>query len=296
MRSRNSTSPLARTDHLLCVARQRGNRMTEQDWLALSGPEDLYGELAAVVQPRKLFQLGTAFLTRVRPLIRDEAVLFAIDVTRDYVAGKGDVCELLERWTAAERATGQGMWIAVHSESHASYYDWCDCRACVRQLAQIEEADVVPSAREGIRDPAWYAARAAWFALELIAEAAPRKKREKRHANERSAQWQLFRDLVGDPLAPVRPTPVTLSSHPAVGEVLAALEGEERLDSLALLALADTLEEASCRDEPLLTHLREARPHFAGCWAVERAAGRETIPLPVDDEIVWPLERYEMRW
>jgi hypothetical protein len=270
--------------------------MTERDWLDLSGPEDLYGELAAVVQPRKLFQLGTSFLTRARPYVRDEAILFAVDVTRDYVAGKGDVRELLERWTAAEQATGQGVWTAAHSWAEDSYYDWCPCPTCERRRAQIDEPVVSRSVREGIRDPAWYAARAAWFAHDLIVAAAPRKKREKRRLAERSVQWLLFRDLVGDPLAPAGPAPVTRAEAPGVAQILASLEGEERLDSLALLALADALEEAGCREQSMLSHLRDAGPHFAGCWAVERAAGRERIELPVDDEDVWPLERYERRW
>jgi hypothetical protein len=268
--------------------------MTERDWLDLPGPEDLYGELAAVVQPRKLFQLGTAFLTRARPLIRDEAVLFAIEVTRDYAAGKASVRDLLERWTAAEQATRQGVWIGGHSVPEGSYYEWCPC--CERERERVDAGGISPLARNGIRDPGWYAARAAWFALDLVADAAPRKKREKRRLAERSAQWLLYRDLVGDPLAPASAAPVTLAEHPAVAQVLAALDGEERLDSLALLALADALEEAGCRDPELLAHLRDQGPHFAGCWAVERAAGRETIQLPVDDEDVWPLERYERRW
>jgi hypothetical protein len=268
--------------------------MTERDWLDLSGPEDLYGELAAVLQPRKLFQLGTAFLTRARPLIRDEAVLFAIDVTRDYAAGTADVRDVLERWTAAEQATRQYVWIGAHSVAEGTYYEWCPC--CEREREQVDAQGISPLARIGVRDPGWYASRAAWFALELVADAAPRTQRETRRAAERSAQWQLFRDLIGHPLAPARPFPAPLAARPADVQVLASLDGEERLDPLALLALADALEEAGCRETELLSHLREAGPHFAGCWAVERAAGREVIELPVDDEDVWPLERYERRW
>jgi hypothetical protein len=266
--------------------------MTERDWLDLSGPEDLYGELAAI-QPRKLFQLGTAFLTRTRGLIREEAILFALDGTRDYVGGRVDGRELLERWTAAEHATRLGMWTSIHSVRDE---DYCPCPTCERRRSREDEANVHQSVREGVRDPGWFASRAAWFALELVADAAPPKKREKRLAAERHAQWLLFRDLVGDPLAPAHPAPVRLDAHPAVGQVLASLDGQEQFDSFTLLALADALEEAGCHDEPLLSHLRDVGPHFAGCWAVERAAGRETIELPVDDEVVWPLERYERRW
>jgi hypothetical protein len=271
--------------------------MTEQDWLSLTGPEDLYGELAAVVQPRKLFQLGTAFLTRVRRLISDEAVLFAIDVTRDYAAGRITVREVLERWTAAELAVGQGIWTAASSASvtELSTYDWCSCPTCERERERDNSIVILPIVQEGIRDPGWYAARAAWFALELIAEAAPSKKRERRRATEQIEQWRLFRDLVGDPLAPARSSPVRLTSHPAIGHLLAALDGDELLDPMVLLALADAVEEAGCTEQPLLSHLREDGQHFPGCWAVERIAGRELIDLPVDDGGTYPLDRYD-RW
>ena len=79
--------------HVPHVARQRGKRMTERDWLSLTGPEDLYGELATVVQPRKLFQLGAAFLTRVREHLREPAVLFALDVAVGVGDGPGGVGE-----------------------------------------------------------------------------------------------------------------------------------------------------------------------------------------------------------
>src|SRR5262245_32599355 len=47
------------------------------------------------------------------------------------------------------------------------------------------------------------------------------------------------------------------------------------LDPEALLVLADALEEAGCDNPELLDHLRQARPHVAGCCAVDLLAGRE---------------------
>jgi hypothetical protein len=266
--------------------------MTERDWLSLTGPEDLYGELAAVVQPRKLFQLGAAFLTRVREHIREQAILAAVDATRRYVAGTAGPRDVLACWATAEEATGLGVWGGAHSPNDHDYeYPCSSCeRRRQREFAVRDAVDIHHRVREGIRDPGWFAAQAAWLALEYTAENASAKERARIRQEERLAQWRLFIDFIGDPLAPPHPCPVKLAHHPAIGRLLKILNGEDRLDPLTLLALADAIEEAGCTEQPLLAHLREQGPHFVGCWAVERVAGRELLELPVDEEIIYPLE------
>ena len=158
-----------------------------------------------------------------------------------------------------------------------------------------DEQGILFGAREAIRDPAWFAARAAWLAVDLGSRDAPRGEREQTRDAIRQAQFRLFQDLVGDPLGPALAAPVSLAHHPAVAGLLAPT-GDERLDPLTLLALADALEEAGCSDQELLAHLRSVGPHFVGCWAVERAAGREAIELPIDDRVIWPLEESWRNW
>jgi hypothetical protein len=41
-----------------------------------------------------------------------------------------------------------------------------------------------------------------------------------------------------------------------------------------LLVLADALEDASCTDGGLLSHLRDKGPHVRGCFAVDAILGQ----------------------
>ena len=49
-------------------------------------------------------------------------------------------------------------------------------------------------------------------------------------------------------------------------------EGVLAPDRLAILA--DVLEEAGCREERALVHLRSPGPHYPGCWALDLILGR----------------------
>jgi hypothetical protein len=155
---------------------------------------------------------------------------------------------------------------------------------------------IYPTAWEGLRDPAWFASRAAYLARDYVAENAAPKDRPRVRATEQLAQWLLFCEVIGDPLATARQAPVKLAQHPAIGRLLTTLDSEGSLDPFTLLALADAVEEAGCTDQALLSHLRQKEQHFAGCWAVERVAGREMIKLPVDEELIYLLEEGSGHW
>ena len=100
---------------------------------------------------------------------------------------------------------------------------------------------------------------------------------------EKEAQAHLLRCVFGR--LPARP--LLALAHPLLdwhgGAVpkLAQAIYEERslpsghLDPARLVVLADMLEEASCNDADLLSHLRGPGPHVRGCWAVDLVLGRE---------------------
>lgn len=256
--------------------------MTERDWLALDSVDDLHGELAAVVQPRKLFQLGSAFLTRVQDDLAS-AARDAVEATLAYAGARAGVGDLLRAWSSAYLESGDEVWSGEVSDP------WED------SLDEDEEG-VLARVREAIRHPAWFAAHAACLAVALAGQTVAPAQRAEARVAERRAQFPLYADLVGDPLNAARPAPV-----PPRADLIALLRSIDRQakpDPLALLALADALEEAGCSDSALLLHLRGEGPHFRGCWAVERAAGRERIALPVDDSRIWALDDYEpwRRW
>jgi hypothetical protein len=82
-----------------------------------------------------------------------------------------------------------------------------------------------------------------------------------------------FRALLGDVFGPVG-QPLRLRPEwltPTV-DALAQRVREGR-DELAMLVLADALEEAGCTDDAVLAHCRSSEVHVRGCWAVDMALG-----------------------
>jgi hypothetical protein len=92
-------------------------------------------------------------------------------------------------------------------------------------------------------------------------------------AGQDTFYYDLFRPVVDDVQGPVRrawfrpdwatPTVVALTRR-----VL-----DER-DEVAMLVLADALEDAGCVDEGLLAHCRSGEKHVRGCWALDVITGK----------------------
>jgi hypothetical protein len=269
--------------------------MTEREWLALSTTEDLYGELAAVMQPRKLFLLGAAFLTGIEEWVPD-AVRTAANVTREYAQGMTGVDDLLAAWVNAELASGERVWTRETRPLHVWDVCECECERCAPR-GVADRKQVRQSVQEAIRDPAWFTARAASLAREIASHDAPAAQRDAIRLRVQQAQFLIVTDLVGDPFANPLPAPVPLRANPTLSRLLSVIERQETFDSLTAFALADALEEAGCDDVALLAHFRHTPMHRRGCWAVERVAGREVIELPLDDAVVWPDDyRDRRRW
>jgi hypothetical protein len=95
---------------------------------------------------------------------------------------------------------------------------------------------------------------------------------------ERRAECHLLREVFGNPFRPA-----TLSTAWQTAEVvrLAQAAYDERelpagtLDTTRLAVLADALEEAGCDQPDLLGHLRGPGPHVRGCWAVDLLQGKQ---------------------
>jgi hypothetical protein len=92
---------------------------------------------------------------------------------------------------------------------------------------------------------------------------------------ERSAQFHLLRDIVGNPFRPVSVSPSWLSGNASLPLKLAQALYEERhlpdgvLDSVRMAVLADALEDAGCTDADLLDHCRSGGVHVRGCWVLD---------------------------
>ncbi|MFO0925830.1 MAG: hypothetical protein U0736_02190 [Gemmataceae bacterium] len=95
--------------------------------------------------------------------------------------------------------------------------------------------------------------------------------------------WQrdMLRDVIGEPSSRVTVDPELLAWNGGLIRGLAEAAYAERqlprgiLDPLRLRVLADAVEEAGCRDDTLLNHLRqEGAVHVRGCFAVDLLLGK----------------------
>jgi hypothetical protein len=87
--------------------------------------------------------------------------------------------------------------------------------------------------------------------------------------DERRAQANLVREIWGNPFRPVTVSPAWLKWNDGLIPALArSIYDERAYDRLPVLA--DALEDAGCRSEQLLDHLRSPGPHIRGCWALDR--------------------------
>jgi hypothetical protein len=87
----------------------------------------------------------------------------------------------------------------------------------------------------------------------------------------------LLRDITGNPFRPIAlnpawRTPTVTNLGTGAYEERALPSGE--LDPARLAVLADALEEAGCRDQSVLDHLRSPGPHVRGCWPLDLILGR----------------------
>ena len=98
----------------------------------------------------------------------------------------------------------------------------------------------------------------------------------------RATQVSLLRCIFGNPYRPKKVDASWLSWNDRAIPRAAAAAYEERslpsghLDNARLAVIADMLEEAGCRDDEVLGHLRKADAvHVRGCWCVDLLLGKE---------------------
>lgn len=93
---------------------------------------------------------------------------------------------------------------------------------------------------------------------------------------ERAEQAKLVRDIFGNPFRPA--TAIPTATTPVLSLAQAAYEHRSlpsgHLDPTRLSVLSDSLEEAGCTDEAILSHLRSPGPHVRGCWALDLILGK----------------------
>jgi hypothetical protein len=245
--------------------------VTEAEWLDCTDPRRMLTFLRGKPSERKLRLFSCACCRRIWPLLSDERSQVAVRVAELYAdGGVGG-----EQLSAAAAGAKASVLAAVHlphaaSAAHRAAYDpkdypppYPDAPSVNAFAAAVDAAQAAACA-----DEVWRAGR--------------NRKRAKVSFNrarrdERAAQSQLLRDLLGNPFRPVPVSPVW--RRPQVVALAQATYDERllpsgHLDPARLAVLADALEEAGCSDADLLGHCRGPGPHVRGCWALDLLLGK----------------------
>jgi hypothetical protein len=122
-----------------------------------------------------------------------------------------------------------------------------------------DDAPARLAARAASPDP-WYGARHAFY--------------DPAWAEERDAQCELVRDLLGNPHRPPALDPAWLAwNDRTVLKIAHAIYADRHFEDLPVLA--DALEDAGCTDAAILDHCRRPGEHVRGCWVVDLLLGKE---------------------
>jgi hypothetical protein len=263
--------------------------MTEQEWLAPTGPGLMLRCVGDGASDRKLRLFACACCRRIWHLLTDERSRKAVEVTERFADREATQEELA---AAADRAA------AGAADAEAAYNDAGEMANCAAAEAAMyhlgddwtksfdeaaSEASGAAAARAATQ--AADAETANWAAAQAVdaadagaaaraTEAAARTTRAAAKAAEQQAQADLLRDIFSNPFRPSPPVPPTVLAWND-GTVRRMAEGiykERAFDRMPILA--DALEDAGCANEDLLSHCRSEGPHVRGCWAVDLLLGR----------------------
>jgi hypothetical protein len=230
--------------------------MNEVDWQAGLDPAAMLAYLDGKVSDRKLRLFACACVRRYWHLLRYQ-------VPRDTVA-------LAERY--AEGQVEEAELDPARQNAEMSAMD-----------APFNEQYAYQAAAATLLDPAAEAARQACEHIRQQAvrdaanEAAPFENEARINAEASRAECRglgaLLHEVFGNPFRPVTVDRSWLSVSGGAGAaILRVVDEESRFEELPYLG--DALEDAGCRDDNLLRHLREPNGHVRGCWAVDLLLGR----------------------
>jgi hypothetical protein len=222
--------------------------VTEGEWLAATDSQALLDFLRPSGGPgeRRLRLFAAACCRRVWHLLADELGRKAVEMVERRADGLAG---------AEDRAAVDDLRLAVLRVPH-------DAAGVALVCAGV--AAILSNPAQAAKDASALAALA-WAAASGVAD-----------AGEAARQCQLLRDIFANPFrrqAPVDPAVLVRDGWAAHRLAEGAYRERPRpdgaLDGDRLAVLADALEDAGCRHEDILTHLRSPGPHVRGCWAID---------------------------
>lgn len=215
--------------------------MNEEEWLACHEPLMMIRHVRGNISPRKLRLFACACFRRVWDFLPED---------------DRRLVEITERL-----ADEDGMLEETRTAVEVSP-KWTDC------LTHLNVDRVARASADRTREVAWFSVYIAEgvspFKIQKFDDEANR-----RSEVERSAQVELFRDLVGNPFRPLVVESTWLTSE--VIALAREIYDERAFDRLPQLVTA--LEQQGCLLEDLIGHCREGGEHARGCWVVDGLLG-----------------------
>jgi hypothetical protein len=231
----------------------RSKAMTEQDWLQCTDPRPMLELVITKASNRLRRLLAVACCRRVLPLVQMSFVSNAVDVAErlaDGLAGVDDVCE-------AEEAV-KAQWLKANDTDSGYIMKLC-CQAVGCTVHHAKPHALLA------------ASTAADVAMHSLPKSVDGSGRIAARTAEMVAQCNLVRDIFQNPFRSVSIDRASLT--PNAVHLANMIYNDRAYDRLPVLA--DSLEEAGCDNEEILSHCRQPGVHVLGCWALDLILGKE---------------------
>ncbi len=232
--------------------------MTEAEWLAATDPTTLLEFLRGKASDRKLRLFNCACCRRIWHLLSDYPGRSAVEIAERYLDGGSGPLEL---------ATAHDAAVDFITEFLRRFEEWtCDTDCLLSpKLNAVQVAAFAARERSepfGIEEAYEGSHKYALTALATDLQT---------DSPERRWQTNSLRDIFGNPFRPVVVDPAWLTS--TVRMLAEGIYEDRAFDRLPILA--DTLQDAGCDNEDVLTHCHSEGPHVRGCWVVDLLLGKE---------------------
>ncbi len=244
--------------------------MTEPEWLACTDPTLMLEFLKGKASDRKLRLFAVACCRRFWGVGKDTRSRQAVEVAERFADGletdenRQTVFEMAGE-AVCDPTPALSPWSRQHTEEERAALAVAYSRSVVGFAMRNAAATAIPIASllRRLTEAAAYEAfdvsdQPAFTASDIAED------------GERIEQAALLREIFGNPYRPASIDPAWLTFD--VRMIAKGAYQDRASDRLPILAGA--LQDAGCKNEDILTHLRGAGPHVPGCWAVDLLLGK----------------------
>ena len=178
----------------------------------------------------------------------------------------------------AVRESDETVWLAQESfddynllaASCGNWCPFCDGLPDQYECRVARQGGILDGARRGLDEPAWVAAYAAFYAVELENPAAEGAREGPLWEWEWKSIFATAREVLGED-EPNAEWPRWRTSD--VRALARGIHHDQAFDRLPILA--DALQDAGCASEDVLAHCRDPKQlHVRGCWVIDLLTGR----------------------